>query len=47
MGIPTQFGVNVTTPDPVQVRIDVSERTMATIAFVTVISALLIKRIKG
>ncbi|WP_158502597.1 hypothetical protein ABF162_07435 [Vibrio coralliilyticus] len=47
MAIPTQFGVNVTTPDPVQVKIDISERTMATIAFVTVVSALLIKRLKG
>ncbi|WP_425628546.1 hypothetical protein [Vibrio neptunius] len=47
MAIPTQFGVNVTTPDPVQVKIDISERTMATIAFVTVVSALLIKQLKG
>ncbi|NAW57755.1 MULTISPECIES: hypothetical protein [unclassified Vibrio] len=47
MTIPTQFGVNVTTPDPVQIRIDVSERTMATVGIVVVVTALLIKRLKG
>ncbi|MGF1740150.1 hypothetical protein L4C34_03525 [Vibrio profundum] len=47
MNIPTQFGVSVSTPDPVQVKIDVSERTMLTIGFVTIVSAILIKRLKG
>ncbi|CAK1847435.1 hypothetical protein AB6E39_00220 [Vibrio splendidus] len=47
MNIPTQYGVNVSTPDPVQIKIDVSERTMATVGFVVIVTALLIKRIKG
>ncbi|MGF1855334.1 hypothetical protein L4B78_03740 [Vibrio anguillarum] len=44
--IPTNFGVDVKTPDPIQVKIDVSERTMMTIGFVVLVSALLIKKLK-
>lgn len=44
MSIPTQFGVNVKTPDPVKVTIDVSERTMILVGFVAVLGAILAKK---
>lgn len=47
MAIPTQFGVDVRTKDPLKVTLDVSERTMAIVAFVTIVGALVIKRVKG
>ncbi|ELE8117822.1 hypothetical protein RB980_000406 [Vibrio fluvialis] len=47
MAIPTQFGVDVKTPDPIQVKIDVSERTMILVGFVALVSAILIKKMKG
>ncbi|WP_317918952.1 hypothetical protein [Vibrio sp. MACH09] len=47
MAIPTQFGVNVATPQPLEVKLDISERTMATVGFVVIIGALLIKRLKS
>lgn len=47
MNIPTNYGVDVKTPDPIQIKIDVSERTMITVGFVVLVSALLIKKIKG
>lgn len=46
MSIPTQFGVNVNTPEPVQVTIDVSERTLVAIAFVSILIAVTIKTVK-
>jgi len=44
MAIPTQFGVNVATPQPLKIKLDVSERTMATLAFVVVVLALVAKK---
>ncbi|MDF2185468.1 hypothetical protein O1O06_11910 [Grimontia hollisae] len=44
--IPNQFGVNVATPEPLTVKLDVSERTMLLAGFVVVVGALVLKRLK-
>lgn len=46
MGIPTQFGVTVETPKPVTIEIDVSERTMIMGAFLVIIGAVTITKLK-
>jgi hypothetical protein len=45
--IPTQFGVEVNTPQPLQVTIDVSQRTMLLVAFAVVAAGVVMKKIKG
>ncbi|WP_330960009.1 hypothetical protein [Photobacterium sp. 53610] len=47
MSIPTNFGVTVNTPEPVTIKIDISERAMIMTGFVVVAAALVIKKIKG
>lgn len=44
MAIPTNFGVDVKTPDPIQIKIDVSERTMIIVAFVSIVGVLAVKQ---
>ncbi len=44
--IPSNFGVTVETPEPITVKIDVSERTMVLGAFIVVIGAIAIKKLK-
>ncbi|MGG5572868.1 hypothetical protein [Vibrio diazotrophicus] len=39
VAIPTNFGVDVKTPDPIQVQIDVTERTMLMVGFVALLAA--------
>ncbi|WP_166434327.1 hypothetical protein [Vibrio viridaestus] len=46
MSIPTQYGLNVNTPEPLQITIDVSERTLIAIAFVSIVAAVAIKQLK-
>lgn len=44
--IPNQFGVNVATPEPLTVKLDVSERAMLLAGFVVVIGAVIIGKLK-
>ncbi|EKO3452649.1 hypothetical protein SD340_001121 [Vibrio fluvialis] len=46
MGIPTQFGVDVKTPEPLTIKIDVSERTMLLGGFIVIVAAVTLKRLK-
>lgn len=45
--IPSDFKVDLGTSEPIVVKLDVSERTMGIAAFVVVVAALAIKKIKG
>lgn len=45
--VPTEFSVAVNTPEPVTVKIDVSEKTMVLVGFVALVSAaVVIKKVK-
>ncbi len=46
MAIPTKFGVDVNTPEPLTVKIDISERAMFFGLTAFIIGAIAVKKIK-
>lgn len=44
--IPTNFGVKVETPEPITVKLDVSDKTMMLTAFVVVAGASVLNKLK-
>ncbi|MEZ8607889.1 hypothetical protein AB6D06_11765 [Vibrio sp. 10N.239.311.G01] len=46
MNIPTNFAVDVNTPEPVTVKIDVTERTIILVSVVAVIAGAVVIKLK-